>query len=349
MSKENEQKRVFKVTTVQIVLWAICIALIVVALLSKAIFPATSYFYALSSANFTDAFVKDMFDFAISPIIVSAIYVSAVYLISSLLRLCLAMILNKSKRGKTIDKMIDSFIKYASAIVIVLLVLATWGVDTTALLASAGILGLVIGLGAQSLISDIISGIFIVFEGSYQVGDIVVIDGYRGEVTEIGMRTTKIIDAGGNLKIINNSNITTVVNMTNDLSLATCDVDIEYGESLEKVERIIKDNLPDVKNEIKAIKKGPFYLGVTALGASGVTLRFAANCEEAEKFQTCRDLNREIKLMFDRNNINIPFTQVVLHQPQEFTQASQKDKREADTFVKEQRQKTKRLNSEDEQ
>ena len=84
-------------------------------------------------------------------------------------------------------------------------------------------------LGAQSLIADIIAGLFTIFEGEYQVGDIVVIDGWRGTVEEIGIRSTRVVDSGGNTKIINNSEITTVINQTQHLSVVSTTISIEYG------------------------------------------------------------------------------------------------------------------------
>ena len=102
---------------------------------------------------------------------------------------------------------------------------------------------MIIGLGSQSLVADILAGIFIVFEGEFQVGDIVIIDGWRGEVTEIGMRTTKLIDAGYNIKIVNNSEIKTIINQTQELSLAKAYVSVSYGARIEKIEAVIADNL----------------------------------------------------------------------------------------------------------
>ena len=221
----------------------------------------------------------------------------------------------KSRRSTTIVKLLCNFLKWVITLVAVFVVLGAWGVDTTTLLASAGILTLVIGLGAQSLVADIVAGLFIVFENEYQVGDIVVIDGWRGTVQEIGIRATRIEDAGGNVKIINNSAITTVVNQTRQLSLATCTVGIEYSESIERVEQVINDNIPYIKEQIPAIVDGPFYKGVDQLAASSVNLLIVAKCNETDVYQVKRDLNREIKLLFDRNNINIPFTQVVVNAP----------------------------------
>ncbi len=152
-------------------------------------------------------------------------------------------------------------------------------------------------------------------EKTYDIGDVVVIDNFRGTVTEIGIRTTKIKDAGSDIKVINNSDIRTLVNMTGDLSIAISDVDIEYSESLERVEEVIAKNLAVIKEKIPTIIDGPFYKGVASLGTSGVKLRIVAKCKEDTKFQTQRDINRQIKLIFDENNINIPFTQIVVHEP----------------------------------
>ncbi len=235
------------------------------------------------------------------------------YLIRRIILLCLSFL----KRGGAVISLLASFIKYVALLVILFLILATFGVNTTTLIAGIGILSLVVGLAIQPLLQDIIAGVFVVFEKTYDVGDVIVVDGFRGTVIEIGIRTTKIKDAGGDIKVINNSDIRTLINMTRELSYAICDVDIEYGESLERVEKVIEKSLPIIKEKIPAIVNGPFYKGVAALGASGVTIRLAAECLESTKFQTQRDMNRQIKLIFDQNNINIPFAQIVLHQADE--------------------------------
>lgn len=268
-------------------------------------------------------------------------YVIFCFGLSWLLRFALKQTSKLMKRGRAVIDLTCSLIKYAAVIVLVFLILKTLGVDTTTILAGIGILGLIIGLGAQPLIADVIAGLFIVFEKVFDVGDIIVVDGFRGTVKEIGVRTTQIIDAGGNVKIINNSDLKTVINMTNQLSLAICDIGIEYGESLERVEAILKDNLSAIKAAIPDIKEGPFYKGVAELGDSAVIMRFVAKCEENAKYQVERDLNRQFKLLFDKNNINIPFQQIVLNQPVEFKDATKRQQKQADKFVEEQKELSK--------
>ena len=257
------------------------------------------------------------------------------------IRKVLKLIAKPLKKGKAIVEILCSFIKYVAIIVLLFFVLKGFGVDTSAILAGIGILGLIVGLGAQPLIADILAGLFIVFEGLFDVGDIIVYNGFRGTVKEIGIRTTQILDTGGNIKIVNNSNLKEVINMTNQLSLAICDIGIEYGESLERVEAILKANFDKVKEAIPDIKDGPFYKGVAELADSAVVIRFAAMCEEGARYQVERDMNRQFKLLFDKNNINIPFPQVVVNQPTEFEDATTKQQKDAQNFVQEQKELSK--------
>lgn len=270
-------------------------------------------------------------------------FVSAIYL---LIKIVLNGIMKKDNKAVTVGRMIRSFVKYLFVIVAIFLILGAWGVDTSTLLASAGILSLVVGLGAQSLIADVIAGVFIIFEGDYQVGDIVVIDGWRGTVEDVGIRSTKITDAGGNIKIITNSSISSIINQTKELSVAKCIMSIEYGESLERVEVVIKNNLDAIKNAIPSIVEGPFYKGVTSLSSSSVDLLFLAKCKEEDIYQVQRDLNRELKLIFDKNNINIPFPQVVVNQPSEFSEATKHEQNVAKKFVEEQKEASKNVQEE---
>ena len=238
-------------------------------------------------------------------------------------------------KGRAILDIVCSLIKYAAVIVLLFFILKAFGVDTAAIITGLSIVTLVIGLALQPLLQDVIAGLFIVFEHVFEVGDIVVVGGFRGTVKEIGIRTTRIEDAGGNVKIINNSELRALTNMSDQLSIASCEIGIEYGESLERVEKILKDNLDAIKEAIPDIVEGPYYKGVSELADSSVNLKFVAKCKEGAKYQVERDMNRQFKLLFDKNNVNIPFPQVVLNQPVTFESATEQDKKDAATFVKE--------------
>ncbi len=297
---------------------------------------------AVSGNNFVNLLYQK-----IPALIRSVQIVTIAVLLSLLLRFIMRKGFARSNRAKTIVNLLESFVKWVIAIVAIMMVLHAWGVDTATLLASAGILTLIVGLGAESLVADIVAGIFMVFEGEFQVGDIVIINDWRGTVQEIGIRTTKIVDAGGNINIVNNSQITTVVNQTQQISQASVTVGVKYGESLPRVEIVIRDNLETIKEHIPAIIEGPYYKGVSALGASSVDLLFIAKCREEDIFQVQRDMNRELKLLFDANNIGIPFPQVVVNQPATFnTKTTKRMETGARDFVEEQKEQSKGIEEE---
>ena len=297
---------------------------------------------AVSGNNFVNLLYQK-----IPALIRSVQIVTIAVLLSLLLRFIMRKGFARSNRAKTIVNLLESFVKWVIAIVAIMMVLHAWGVDTATLLASAGILTLIVGLGAESLVADIVAGIFMVFEGEFQVGDIVIINDWRGTVQEIGIRTTKIVDAGGNINIVNNSQITTVVNQTQQISQASVTVGVEYGESLPRVEIVIRDNLETIKEHIPAIIEGPYYKGVSALGASSVDLLFIAKCREEDIFQVQRDMNRELKLLFDANNIGIPFPQVVVNQPATFnTKTTKRMETGARDFMEEQKEQSKGIEEE---
>jgi small conductance mechanosensitive channel len=235
------------------------------------------------------------------------------WILNQILKFLVLLLTVRGHRSETIGNLLISIIRYGSLIIGVFLILSGWGVETPTLLASAGILGLAISFGAQSLIEDVLSGLFLIFEKQFSVGDVIQIGDFRGMVTEIGIRTTKFEDVNGDIKTINNSDIRSAVNTSSHLSPAICDISITYGENLEKVETIIKNNLGKMKEEIPDIEEGPYYRGVQSLGDSGVVIRVYAKTDESKKYQVTRDLNRAMKLLFDKNHIEIPFPQMVIH------------------------------------
>lgn len=248
-----------------------------------------------------------------------------------------------SQKTTTIFILIVNFLKWVVVIGAIFMILSACGLRSEFSAAGAGIVALIIGLGSQSLVADILAGIFIVFEGDYQVGDIVILDGWRGEIQAIGVRTTKLIDAGGNIKIVNNSDIRSIINQTKELSIAKCYVSTKYEDRIENIEAVIADNIEAIGKKIPAIVEGPFYKGVAELGASSVDLLFVAKCKESDIYQVQRDLNREIKILFDDNNIGIPFPQVVVHKGEDDVKqtVTKKTIKKAEEFTEEQKELSK--------
>lgn len=239
-------------------------------------------------------------------------------LLNNLIHLLMDHIRPKSGKVHSILSMIGSFTSYAAVLVGIVWCLSAIGINLSTIFASLGIVALIIGFAAESLIADIITGIFLVFEDEFNVGDIVEINGFRGTVTSIGIRTTSIQDVGGNIKIINNSDIRDVLNRSKVSSRAICDAPVAYSANLEKAEAVLAEILKELPEKYPdKFYSVPEYLGVQELSASSVNLRVAAEVAEADVFSAGRLLNREIKLGFDRAGVEIPFQQVVIHQAKE--------------------------------
>ena len=173
---------------------------------------------------------------------------------------------------------------------------------------------MIIGFGAQSLVEDLVTGIFLVFEDQFNVGDIIEVNGFRGTVDSIGIRATCIRDVGNNVKIINNSDLRNILNRSTADSYAVTTVSISYKENLEHVEEVVGEFLPKIREKYPEVfVKDPVYCGVQELAESGMLLKFVALVKESNIFTAPRLLNREIKLAFDKAGIEIPFNQIVVH------------------------------------
>ena len=237
-----------------------------------------------------------------------------VWVVYTILKFVLTAAGEKDERARTINGLLIGLLKYIAVIVAFIWGLSILGVDTTAVLAGVGILGLIIGFASQSLIEDIITGLFIIFEHQYAIGDIIILDDFRGTVRSIGVRTTVIEDAGGNLKVVNNSDIRNFQNRSRLHSLALCEPSVSYETDLVYLEKVLKKALPEMYREHSDLYlEEPVYYGVTELGDSGVTVRIGVCVKEENIFIAQRQLNRDIKLLFDASGIEIPFPQVVVH------------------------------------
>ncbi|MGM9601988.1 MAG: mechanosensitive ion channel family protein [Faecousia sp.] len=248
-------------------------------------------------------------------IICAVAVILLVWLVCTLVCWLLKLFGEKSRRSISVVGLFISLVKFIGFVVGAVWALGIVGVNLTGIFASLGIVSLIIGFGAQSLIEDAVTGIFIIFEGQYKVGDIIVLDDFRGTVKSIGIRTTRIEDNGGNVKIVNNSDIRNLQNRSQNSSVAVCDLSVSYGAKLKEVEKVLKETLPKIYERHSDLYLSvPRYAGVESLGESSVVLRVIADVSEENFFVGYRTLNRELKLMCDENNIEIPFNQLVIHQ-----------------------------------
>lgn len=233
----------------------------------------------------------------------------------ALLSVILSLPKPKNHRLRSVLSITSSLLKYIAFIVILCWGLAILGVNISTIVASVGILALIIGFSAESLIADVVTGAFMLFENQYNVGDIVEVDGFRGTVTSIGIRTTCITDPGDNVKIVNNSAMKNILNRSDKLSRSISEIAVPYATDLEKLENEIPALMDKIfENRQDVFKSAPKYLGVQELADSSVILKFVVNVDEKDIYSGARLLNRDLLLGFRSLGVECPFPQVDVHQ-----------------------------------
>jgi len=218
------------------------------------------------------------------------------------------------KKADTIIGVSQSVLRYAVYFFAVTSILATLGMGITAgsILATAGIGGIALGLGAQDLIRDVVQGFFMLFENQYAVGDFVEVAGIKGTVEDVTLRTTKIRAWTGELTIIPNGSINNVVNFTRGNMLAVVDVSIAYEEDINNAIRVMQETGTTYKEENAHVVDPPEVLGVTQLGASEVVLRAVVRVQPLTHWKTERELRKLFKEAFARHGIEIPYPKHVI-------------------------------------
>jgi small conductance mechanosensitive channel len=209
-------------------------------------------------------------------------------------------------RGETVCRLACSIIRYIAIILACFYAFSFLGIDTTALLAGVSLLSLAISLGSKDLVADILAGINIVMEGEFQVGDTIEIGGYRGVVQEIGIRSTKIIGMGDNVKIIGNRDVKNVLNLTQMNSWCVLEFNLPVNTDMERVEEILKRELPEIGRRIPEVISGPVYKGISAMAGGNMTLTILAECREEYMRRVTRRLNAAIRELLAKEEI--PFS-----------------------------------------
>ncbi len=222
-----------------------------------------------------------------------------------------------SPRMKTLGTLLNSILTYGIFFIAGLMILETFRINTTAILASVGVLGLAVGFGAQNLVKDIISGFFIIFEDQFRVGEFVEAGGATGVVEEIGLRTTKIKRWTGHLEILPNGEITKVVNYSRSNMLAVCVVGIAYEMDIDKAQEVLRKISEKAYQEIDAIVEVPIVQGVVALADSSVNVRVIATTLPGEQWAIERELLGRFKKGLDEAGIEIPYPRRVIYQGKE--------------------------------
>ena len=218
------------------------------------------------------------------------------------------------KRAHTLTHIVRDVVRLVILFVGMTMILSEAGVDLKPLLAAAGLGGLAIGFGAQSLVKDLISGFFILWEDSIRVGDVVEVAGVSGLVEEVELRTIKLRDLSGNLHVVPNGVIDKVKNLTKDSSYYVFDIRVAYRESVDEVMGVLQGIAEDLSRDslfADDILAPLEMLGVDQFTDSAVMIKCRIKTEPLKQWRVGREMNRRIKNTFDAKGIEIPFP----HQP----------------------------------
>lgn len=217
-------------------------------------------------------------------------------------------------RALTLQSLSENIFSYILIFILVTTIFNIFGLSVASLIAGAGIIGLAIGFGAQGLVSDVVTGFFLLLEKQLDVNDYVTVGSIDGIVEAVGLRTTKIRSFDGTLNYIPNRDILTVSNHSRGNMRALVDIGISYDENIDEAMVVIQEACTQMASKDIGIVEGPDVIGVQAFGASDVTLRVIARVENGEQWAVERQLRKAIKEALDAKGIEIPFPhQVNIH------------------------------------
>ncbi len=218
----------------------------------------------------------------------------------------------EQQRRRTLVPLIKSILGYLIYFAAFVMMLSVLKVNLAPILAGAGVVGLVVGLGAQSVVNDVVTGFFIIFENHFMVGDFIETGHARGVVEAIEIRTTRIRDPGGQQHILRNGQIGEVVNFSKGYTRAVVDVGVAYDSDLDKVYRVLRQTGQELKETNTNVLEPTKVNGLDNFGESDLTIRTVTQVQPGHHLDVARDLRKRIKEAFDREGIEIPFARRVL-------------------------------------
>lgn len=249
-------------------------------------------------------------------------YLPIIYIVSGIiLYFIIVFLINKSsiyrskkssKKKETIISLINNVIKYVITIIVILMILDVYHVDTSTILASLGIVGVIVGLAFQDILKNLLSSINIIFDNRYAIGDNVLINGFRGDVVSLGLQTTKIKAFSGEILIINNSSINEIINYSVNDSALVVDINVSYESDLKLVDKaleVIKEKVSALDDVIGEVN----ILGIEELGNSSIVYRLSTLCKSMTHFGVRREILRIVKDEFDSKKINIPYNKLEVY------------------------------------
>lgn len=235
-------------------------------------------------------------------------------LIAIIIYQILKAIINKTKttnkRQVTIKNLLLQIIKIVLIIIVVLICMSLIGINVTSFIAGLGIAGVVVGLALQDIMKDVLAGVFIIFEDQYDVGDLVEINNFTGEVIKLGVKTTRLKNYEGKIKIISNRNISEVINYSKSNNISILDIPVPYEENIEKIEKVLAKITMRIDKELMVAKKPSEILGINNFADSAIIYRIMVEVKPGESIPAQRIIRKIVKQEFDKNNISIPYNKL---------------------------------------
>ena len=211
-----------------------------------------------------------------------------------------------SQRSETFRSIITSIFSYIMFFILVTIILSIFGVDVTSLLAAAGVVGIALAFGAQTLVKDLLAGLFIWGEGTIAVGDLVSINDLDGTVESITIRTTSIRNYNGNVNTIPNGDIRMITNMSRGFKRAIVNVPCPYEENQERLVAMIREEMEIAAQEVPEITAVPDVMSIVSFETHAVMVHVAVPCEIGKHWQIEREIRTRVKNRFDREGIVMP-------------------------------------------
>lgn len=221
------------------------------------------------------------------------------------------------KREDTLIRIFHTTIAVILWTIGIIMILSEFGVDVGPLVAGAGLVGIAVGFGAQYLVRDVISGLFIILENQYRVGDVVELEGVSGNVEDITLRKTVVRDLDGAVHHIPNGEIKKSSNLSKDFARINIDIGVAYESDISQVERVINQvglELSKDPDWSPRIKKAPEFVRINSFGDSAINIKILGDVEPQEQWAVAGEFRKRLKVAFDKEGINIPYPHTVVKQ-----------------------------------
>ncbi len=266
----------------------------------------------------------DTFNYIIKPFI----YIAVAYILYKIITLVINMALRPKKMGRrrisnhqakrieTTRSVMNNILKYIIIVITFLLILSIYNVNVSSIFAGLGIATAVLSLAFQDVAKDFLAGLSILLEDQFEVGDNIEVNGFRGTVIALGLKTTQIQHLDGSVKIMANHTINEIVNYSMKPSLAIVDISVSYESDLNKVEKVLEKTMKKIDETYKDLKGKCELWGVEALSESSVVYRIVVLTKPLENFMVQRQMRKDFKLALDKAGIKIPYQQIEVHNEQ---------------------------------